>query len=105
MTQAKPLPLSGTVVDERASLTLAELCRACGVHAEYVIELVAEGALEPRGRRPAQWRFSALCLRRTRRALHLQRDLHVNLAGAALALDLLEEVEALRRRLEAPDIL
>jgi chaperone modulatory protein CbpM len=34
-------------------------------------------------------------------ALGLQRDLGINLAGAALALQLLDEVEALRARLRA----
>jgi chaperone modulatory protein CbpM len=37
-------------------------------------------------------------VRRARRALRLQRDLDLNLAGAALALDLLDEVEILRER-------
>jgi chaperone modulatory protein CbpM len=36
-------------------------------------------------------------LARVQRALRLQHDFGVNLAGAALALDLLEEVERLRR--------
>ncbi|MBP1152859.1 hypothetical protein JOD69_004728 [Methylocaldum sp. RMAD-M] len=44
------------------------------------------------------WQFNTAALRRLQTALHLQRDLGVNLPGAALALDLLEELEALRRR-------
>ena len=34
-------------------------------------------------------------------ASRLQRDLGLNLAGAALALELLEEIDALRARLQA----
>jgi chaperone modulatory protein CbpM len=34
---------------------------------------------------------------RLRTAHRLQRDLHINLAGAALALDLLEEIKTLKR--------
>jgi len=34
-------------------------------------------------------------------ALRLERDLEVNLAGIALALDLMEELEQLRRELRA----
>jgi hypothetical protein len=37
----------------------------------------------------------------TRIALHLQRDLGVKLAGAALALDLLERIDELGARLRA----
>lgn len=88
----------GAVIDDQPALSLFELCEACGVHAEYVMELVAEGALEPKGRRLREWRFSGTCLRRTRIAVRLQQDLKVNTAGVALALDLLEEIEELRRQ-------
>lgn len=88
--------LSGTVLDERTVFTLHELCRACGVHAELVIEMVEEGVLEPRGAAPAEWRFTGSAVTRAQKALKLSRDLRVNWRGAALALDLLEEIEQLR---------
>lgn len=87
---------SGTLLDERAVFTLRELCVACGVHAEIVIEMVDEGVLEPRGADPADWRFSGNAVTRAQKALKLSRDLRVNWPGAALALDLLEEIERLR---------
>ena len=93
--------LAGTILDEQAPLTLAELTRACAVHAELIIELVDEGVLAPIGREPHRWRFTGVHMRRARMALRLQRDLGVNFAGAALALQLLDEVEALRARLRA----
>jgi chaperone modulatory protein CbpM len=88
------------VLDARAALTLAELSRACAVHAERIIELVEEGILSPSGREPQVWRFSGVHLRRARVVLRLERDLGVNLAGAALAIQLLEEVDALQARLK-----
>ena len=91
--------LIGVILEEQTELTLAELCRACAVHAEYIAELVDEGVLMPAGREPKGWRFSGSHIRRAKVALRLQRDLGVNLAGAALALELLDEVEALRQRL------
>jgi chaperone modulatory protein CbpM len=39
-------------------------------------------------------------LRRARIAVRLERDLELNLAGVALALDLLEELEQLRQQLK-----
>jgi chaperone modulatory protein CbpM len=89
------------VLDEEVIFTLAELCRSCSVQAEFIEALVEEGILEPSGRRGRHWCFPASSLRRTRITLHLQRDLGINLAGAALALDLLERIERLEVRLRA----
>lgn len=90
--------LSGVLLDEESELTLSELCRACGVPAERIIALVEEGIIEPRSRE-VQWRFSGICVRRVRRVYSLERDLGVNLAGAALAIELLEEIERLQTHL------
>ncbi len=91
--------LSGDIVEEEIELSLAELCRACRLPAERVIELAQEGVIEPLGRDQARWRFRGVALRRVCCAGRLERDLGVNLAGAALAIDLLEELERLRARL------
>ena len=80
-------------------LTLAELSRACCVHAEWIFSLVEEGILEPEGETERSWHFSGPSLRRARMVIHLQQDLGVNLAGAALVLDLMDELESLRRRI------
>ncbi|MEO4042306.1 chaperone modulator CbpM [Hoeflea sp. CAU 1731] len=82
------------------ALTLAELCRSCSVRADWIIELVEEGILEPTGREPSAWRFTATSIRRTRTAWRLQRDLGVNRAGIAVALNLIEEREQLYMRLQ-----
>jgi len=92
--------LTGLIVDEEMTLTLAELSRACCVHAEWIVALVEEGILEPQGEAGSGWSFSGSSLRRARTVAHLQQDLGVNLAGAALALDLLDELESLRRQVD-----
>ena len=94
--------LSGDVLGEDVELTLVELCRTCQLPAERVYELVEEGIIDPLGGEPARWRFRWTSVRRVRCALRLERDLGVNLAGAALALDLLEELDRLRARLRRP---
>jgi len=87
------------LIDEKTIFTLAELCRSCAVEAEFIETLVEQGILEPVGRRDRHWCFPANSLRRTRVTLHLKQDLGVNLAGAGLALDLLERIEELDARL------
>lgn len=91
--------LSGELLDDDLELTLSELCRACRLPAEQILELVEEGIAEPAGRRRADWRFRGTSVRRVRFAVRLRRDLGVNWSGAALALDLLDEIEILRARL------
>jgi len=89
--------LSGEIFDERAGLTLEELSRLCAVDVTYIVELVEEGILDVVETDGPRWRFPGSALRRVRTAIRLQRDLEVNLPGVALALELLEELELLRR--------
>lgn len=90
--------LTAELLEEDMELSLAELCQACRVPAEQIVELVGEGIIEPIGHGQRHWRFRAISVRRARCALRLQQDLGVNVAGAALALDLLEELALLRAR-------
>jgi chaperone modulatory protein CbpM len=102
MTAENNLPqFSVCILEEQTQLTLADLCRACVVPEQRIVELVEFGALEPAGHDPAHWFFSGASLHRARTALRLQRDLDMDIAGAALALELLDEIESLRSRLRA----
>ncbi len=94
--------LDGVLIDEHCRMSLVEVCHACSRHAEWVIELVEEGVLEPTGVSPEQWRFTPAALQRALIATRLQRDLGINLAGVALALDLLDEIDTLRIQLRRP---
>lgn len=98
MTDKNETASSGIVLDETVKLSLVDVCEACRIDAESIFEMVNEGIVDPEGSEPMNWRFNTTALRRLQTALHLQRDLGVNLPGAALALDLLEELEVLRRR-------
>jgi chaperone modulatory protein CbpM len=90
-------PISAMLLDESVEFSLEEVCAVCRVTEEYVLEIVAEGIVEPVGGERARWRFSGVALTRVQRVIRLQQEFEVNLPGAALALELLEEVERLRR--------
>jgi chaperone modulatory protein CbpM len=89
--------ISALLLDDSVEFSLTELCQACRITEEFVVEIVAEGIVEPIGPEPRQWRFSGRSLARVQRVIRLQQEFEVNLPGAALALELLEEVERLRR--------
>lgn len=102
MTQNYTLALlPGSILEEQTELTLDDVCRACAAQADMIMALVNEGVLIPEGSMPDQWRFTRAHLYRAQVALRLQSDLDVNLAGAALALELLDELDTLRARLQS----
>ncbi len=86
------------VVEEEVEMSLGELCQACDAEVTLIRELVAHGVLEPRGDAPQGWVFVGASLQRTRLALRLMHDLEVNLPGAALALDLMEQIRQLQHQ-------
>jgi len=100
MIKKEHLPvLEGLVLEEEYSISLNRLCRICTVRTEHILELVEEGIIEPTGDTLDQFRFRTDSLKRVQVSCRLQQDLGVNLAGVALALDLLDEIEQLRNRL------
>jgi len=99
MKSEKSNQMVGELLEDEAEISLEQLCRACELTREDVVNMVDEGILDPLGRRPAVWRFQVVSLRRVRVTRTLQQELGVNTPGAALALDLLEELEELRARL------
>jgi chaperone modulatory protein CbpM len=98
MTERSRSSLHGIVLDEKVTFTLRELSHACGVRTELVVEMVEEGVIEPAVKLEAEWQFHGDSLVRAQRALRLVRDLDVNWPGAALALDLLDELDRLQNR-------
>jgi chaperone modulatory protein CbpM len=101
MPAKTPSSRDEVLLDETEEVTLADLTRTCRVHAEWVLELVQEGVLEPLGPGGPQWRFAATSVVRIKKAQRLQRDLGVNLPGIALALELLDRIDTLEARLRA----
>ena len=92
------------ILEEQTELTLDDLCCACSVSVEHIIKLVDIGILDPIGDEPTQWCFDGISLNRARIALRLQRDIGIDLVGAALALELMDEIKLLRSRLHTANI-
>ena len=99
-TKRVSVSVTGVILDEYVEVTLTEMCHACKVEETVILALVDEGIVEPMARDILPWRFSGTAVPRVARALRLQRDLELNPAGVAFALDLLSEIEELRGRLK-----
>ena len=92
--------LTGIVVDEVSTVTIEDITRFCAVRREKIVDLIAEGIIEPEGQRPEEWRFSGRVLSRAKRAIRLESELDINLGAAAIILDLLDQIDDLRSALE-----
>lgn len=97
--QSRIIEITSVVVDDRLELSLEDLSKACQVDEAVIVAYVDEGIVTPRVRNARSWQFSGVMLPRLARALRLQRDFELNTAGVAFALDLLGEIEGLRKRL------
>jgi len=97
-------PLQGEVLTEDSLLSLEQLCRSCAMPQEHILLLVEEGIIEPQnpdGEAASEhWHFHWRSVSRVRTSARLQQDLGINLAGVGLALELLERIAELERRLQ-----
>jgi chaperone modulatory protein CbpM len=101
MSSPEDQALTGAIFDESVLLTVQDLSRICSVDERHIVEFVEEGVLNVVEINTTEWHFTGAALRRARLALRLERDLELNLPGVALALELMEELEHLRRELQA----
>jgi chaperone modulatory protein CbpM len=101
MSSSEDQALSSAIFEESTLLTVKDLSRMCAVDERHIVEFVEEGVLNVVEINTTEWHFTGAALRRTRLALRLERDLELNLPGVALALELMEELEHLRRELQA----
>lgn len=83
---------------EQSTLTMTELCRYGNIPQAMVTEMVDLGLLVPEGRSAAEWQFPAAAVCRVQTTQRLCRDLGMDLAASALAIELLDEIKTLRSR-------
>ena len=104
MKSQKLTVITGSILEEESTLTLAEICINCHSPAETIIKLVDHGIISPcenetRTKNVSQWQFQRNDLVRADKALRLKKDLGINLAGIALVLELMDELTDLRNQL------
>lgn len=81
----------------QVTLRVRELSERVALPETEVNEIVAYGIIEPRDSHAREWEFDPEAAEVAARAARLHRDLDIDWPGVALALDLLHEIEELRR--------
>jgi DNA-binding transcriptional MerR regulator len=82
-------------------LTVETLAQRAGLHPATVKQFVELGLIEPVRSNGSDPAFDAAALLRLRTIGRLRSTLGVNCAGAAIILDLLDKLAALRREIES----
>ncbi|MTI64777.1 chaperone modulator CbpM [Methylophaga sp.] len=82
-------------------ISFTQICDCCELPATTLAEMLDYGVIAPSAMTITEHEalYEAECIQKVRKAARLCRDLEVNIAGAALALDLLDEINTLRERL------
>jgi chaperone modulatory protein CbpM len=88
--------MTGEMLSEKNKLALQDICERCGLPETTIRAYVEEGVIEVEGNDVARWRFSEVSMVRIQKACRLERDLGLNPAGAALALDLMAQIDELK---------
>lgn len=88
------------IFNQELTYTLGELCEICEVHVDRINEIIDYGIIASREATPNQWRFSYGEMEILQKVLRLERDLDINMPGIAMTLDLLEQVEVLRKQVD-----
>lgn len=91
--------LEAHVIGEGDWIAATEICQICEIDLEAMRELAALGVVTAREPAAGDWELPATALPRLRIVGRLMRDLGVNVSGAALAIELLEEQHSLESRI------
>ncbi len=86
------------VLDEETEVAFTELLSASRFSREELIELIDQGALQPRGENESSWRFPSGALYTVRSAARLRAAFELDTPALVLALGLLERIDDLERR-------
>ena len=83
-------------IDYTVTFNLDDACHAIGSEDSLIYAIVEHGIVEPEGDSPQDWLFDLEMICTAKRALRLQRDLHLDWSAIALVVSLVDERDRLR---------
>jgi chaperone modulatory protein CbpM len=90
----------GVLIEETTSISFNEVCVKYKIPQALLTEMIEHGIFAHQTANAEHTQLNPNDLRRMESAFRLHTDLGVNLPGVALALDLLDELEAIRKELD-----
>lgn len=92
--------MASKILQETSKLTIDEICEQCDLSSLKVQSYVEEGIVEVTGNDISNWRFSETMIVQLKKANRLEKDLNLNPAGVALALELTSIIDNLKNQLK-----
>lgn len=87
-------------MDEQYSISFTEACQKYHIAEEILLEMIEHGLFDPETKDIKQCRIDYTIVQRIRTAHRLYTDLGVNVAGAVLVLELLDELHSIQKELD-----
>lgn len=84
------------IMNENVLYTMHAVCVSHRLTEDVIAEMVSWGIAAPAGNKPEKWLFSQLDYDRIGCATRFREELEINIPGAALALELLDELDKIR---------
>lgn len=91
--------LTGVLIEEE-TYTFVEVCEKYELTKQMLEELMEYGLFQLRTKNIQQESFDSKILSRIQSARRLQNDLGINIPGVVLALELIDELEVLKKELQ-----
>jgi len=92
--------MNKTLFEDHAELTLSDVCERCGVKSDAVVTYIREGLIDQPGDDETKWRFTRTHIVHIQKAYRIERELRLNPAGSVLVMELLEQIDELRAKLQ-----
>lgn len=96
----KQMIITGVLVDEDSTVSFVEICEHYDMTEDMLLDMIEHGLVQQASATPKMIQIHKDTLRRIQSARRLQSDLGVNVPGAVLALELLDQLEQIRQELE-----
>lgn len=92
--------ITAVLVDEQMTVSLVEVCKQYHISEQMLLEMIDHGLVQQTSMHHQTIHIDTLTLARIQSACRLHDDLGVNIPGAVLALELLDELEQIRDELQ-----
>ena len=86
------------MLNDNVFYTTKAVCKSYKLNQDMVDEMVSWGIAKPSGNNPEKWLFTHEDYERIGRASRFNKELDINIPGAAFALQLLEDIQNLHKK-------